>query len=120
MRTIIAGSRALTDYAAVCAAIEAAGWEITEVVSGCAAGADKLGEQWAAERGIPIRRSPADWKTYRRAAGPRRNREMAGYAEALVAVWDGQSRGTANMIELAKRAGLRVYVHRFPPIKIVP
>ena len=37
---------------------------------------------------------------------------MAEYAEALIAVWDGRSRGTLNMIRLAGKCGLRVFVYR--------
>jgi hypothetical protein len=36
---------------------------------------------------------------------------MAENAEALIAVWDGVSRGTKNMIEEAKARNLAVYIH---------
>lgn len=114
MRTIIAGSRYITDPAIVAAAIEESGFEITEVVSGACRGVDTLGEQWAKERGIPVKRFPAAWRRDGRAAGPIRNRLMATYADALVAIWDGKSAGTRNMIETAQQRGLEVsvaYVH---------
>lgn len=111
MKTIIAGGRTLTSYETVCVAMSDFGEEVTEVVSGCASGADKLGEQWAQMRRIPVKRFRADWDTHGKAAGPIRNRQMADYAEALVAIWDGESRGTANMIDEANRRGLVVYVH---------
>lgn len=84
--------------------------EVTEVVSGCARGVDRLGEQWAQMRSIPIKRFPANWDRDGRSAGPIRNRQMANYAEALVAIWDGESKGTKNMIEEAERRGLVVFV----------
>jgi hypothetical protein len=56
---------------------------------------------------------PADWKTHGKAAGPIRNRQMAKNAEALIALWDGNSRGTKNMIETATKLGLKVYVKRY-------
>ena len=31
---------------------------------------------------------------------------MANYANALIAFWDGKSRGTKNMIDLSKQLGL--------------
>lgn len=64
---------------------------------------------------MPVERFPADWDRRGRAAGRIRNREMAKHADALIAVWDGESRGTANMILEAHRAGLKVYVHLVKP-----
>lgn len=112
MKTIIAGGRTFADYELLCAVMDQRGEPVTEVVSGAATGADALGERWAKERGIPVKRFPANWEAQGRAAGPLRNGRMAAYGEALVAFWDGQSRGTKNMIEQAKRAGLRVTVRR--------
>ncbi len=110
MRTIIAGSRHLTDIKSVARAVESCGWVVTEIVSGGARGADALGEAYALARGIPIRVFPADWRRHERAAGPYRNRQMARYAQALVAVWDGASPGTADMIRAARSQRLRVHV----------
>lgn len=112
MKTIIAGSRTITDFATLTAAIRESGFEITEVVSGGARGADALGEKWADLIGVPVRRFPADWDTYGRSAGMIRNREMAEYGEALIALWDGKSKGTAHMIRLARKVGLQVFVYR--------
>jgi hypothetical protein len=84
---------------------------VTKVLSRETPGVDTLAEWWAEQHGIPVTRFTAEWKRYGRRAGPIRNQEMAGYAEGLVAVWDGQSRGTRNMIQLARRRGLQVYVY---------
>lgn len=111
MKTIIAGTRTITSLAIVAEAIKASEFDIAEVVSGGAPGVDALAEKWAEEHGIPVKRFPADWNRYGRRAGPIRNTEMAGYAEALIAVWDGQSRGTKNMIRQARKHGLRVFVY---------
>lgn len=99
MKVIIAGTRSVEDYALVVQAVERSGYEITEVVSGCATGIDRLGEQWARTNNVPIKEMPADWSRYGNSAGPYRNRAMADYADAAIIVWDGQSRGTRNMIE---------------------
>jgi hypothetical protein len=112
-RTIIAGSRTIEQAALVEDAIAASGFRITEVVSGCAPGADTFGEAWAKKRMIPIRRFPADWRKHGNRAGPIRNEEMARYADQLIAVWDGVSHGTADMIERARSHGLTVFVHNY-------
>ena len=104
MKTIIAGSRDhnLT-YERFYELMAQGEWNITMVLSGTARGIDRMGERWAAERNIPIERYPADWDRYGKSAGYRRNVEMACRAEALVAFWDGKSRGTENMIEIARK-----------------
>ncbi len=111
MKTIIAGSRGITDYAVLEAAVEACPWSITAVVSGTARGGDQLGEQYAADHKLPLHRYPADWNTHGRAAGYIRNEVMADNADALLAIWDGTSRGTKHMIDIARQRGLPVYVH---------
>ena len=73
-------------------------------------GADYLGEQWAEFNQYRVEKFPADWDTHGKSAGPKRNRQMAEYADALVAFWDGKSRGTKNMIDEAKSLGLKVRV----------
>lgn len=83
------------------------------IVSGHASGADSLGERYAKERGFKLETYPADWKDHGRAAGPIRNAQMANIANALIAFWDGKSRGTKNMIETATKRGLQVAVVRY-------
>lgn len=85
------------------------------VVSGKVRGADTLGEKWAEEHGVSVAEFPADWNKHGKAAGYIRNKNMADYAVEegkglLVAFWDGESRGTKSMIELAKKIGLDVRV----------
>jgi hypothetical protein len=110
MKTIIAGSRNIEDYRIVKEAIEESQVNITEVVSGCARGVDNLGEQWAKQNRIPIKKFPADWKKHNKAAGPIRNTEMAKYGEVLIAIWDGKSKGTHDMINKAIHEGLQVFI----------
>ena len=91
-------------------AVKESGFEISQVVSGMARGVDTLALQWASKHCMPVAKFPADWNKYGRGAGHIRNRQMADNADALVAVWDGKSRGTKNMIDTAKAKGLQVYV----------
>lgn len=101
MKIIIAGGREFQNYGALCCVMDGILADIAApvtIVSGAARGADALGEQYAAERGLEVMRFPADWKKFGRRAGPIRNEQMAEAASMLVAFWDGQSRGTKNMI----------------------
>lgn len=99
MKVIIAGSRNLENYLLVAQAMQRCGYDVTEVVSGCATGVDNLGERWARTNNIPIKEMPANWNRDGKAAGPIRNREMAKYADAAVIIWDGKSAGTRNMVD---------------------
>lgn len=110
MKTIIAGSRDVTEYNWVRIAVEESGFEITEVVSGGARGVDRLGERYAKENDISIKRFIPDWDGLGKKAGHVRNREMGDYADALIAIWDGVSKGTKGMIDYANNKGLEVYV----------
>lgn len=112
MKLIIAGSRDFNDYSLLKTSIQNnfQRQEVEEIVSGTARGADTLGEQFAAEYNIPVKRFPANWDLYGKSAGYKRNYEMAVYGDALIAFWDGQSRGTKSMIDIATKLGLRVIV----------
>lgn len=109
MKVIIAGSRTIGSLEEVVAAIKASGFDITEVVCGGAQGVDQLGKFWAYNAGIPTKQFNAHWNEHGKAAGPIRNREMAAYADALILVWDGQSKGSANMLAEAERKGLKIF-----------
>lgn len=110
-RLIIAGGRDFKDYELL--KREADKITHDEVVSGCARGADRLGERYATERRKKLRQFPANWTKHGRAAGPVRNWEMAHNAEKLLAFWDGKSRGTAHMIDTARKQGLKVAVVKY-------
>lgn len=112
MRTIIAGSRTGVGIEDVEAAIQTCPFLITTVLCGMARGADMCGWFIAVRRGWKIEEYPADWKTHGNRAGLLRNEEMASKAEALIAVWNGVSKGTAHMIATAVKAGLLVHIHK--------
>jgi len=116
MKVIIAGGRNFRNYEQLCKVCDNILKDQTniEIVSGAYyKGADKLGEKYATEKGFPIKQFPADWKKFGRAAGPKRNEQMANYADALIAFWDGKSRGTKHMIDLAKKEYLKVKLINF-------
>ena len=80
------------------------------IVSGGASGADALGERYARENGFKVEKYPADWKTYGRSAGPKRNEQMAQICDCVICFWDLKSRGTKSMIQSAKKRGKPVRV----------
>lgn len=113
MRLIIAGSRSVPVGVALLIVnrmIEVSGWNPAEVISGEADGPDTAGKLWARSKGIPCRSMPALWATYGNAAGHERNERMAAAGTHLLALWDAESRGTADMITLARGRGLPVCV----------
>lgn len=114
MKVIIAGSRDFNDYDTlkkVCDFMLSRQDEV-EIVSGTARGADQLGERYAREMGYSIKEFPADWSKGK-SAGYIRNEDMAKYGDALIAFWDGKSKGTEHMINLAKKHNLKVKIHKF-------
>lgn len=114
MKLIIAGSRVLTQAKYVDLIddlIKIFDLKPTEIVSGCAKGIDSLGEIWALENSIPIKKFPANWDTFGKLAGPRRNQQMADYADALLVIFIPGSRGSLDMLARAKINNLKTYPH---------
>jgi hypothetical protein len=115
MKVIIAGSRNITGpLELIPIAIRASHYDVTEIVSGAASGVDSLAEEYAILNKIRLTRFPVssfEWAKGRD-AGLRRNERMAKYADALIAIWDGQSPGTNHMINAARSRKLLVYIHR--------
>lgn len=112
MKVIIAGSRHLShpaDYTLVVQAIQESRFPIQEIVSGMAKGVDAWAVKYAQDHGIRLREFYAQWE-HGRWAGHIRNKRMAEYADALVAVWDGRSKGTENMIKEARFYRRAVFV----------
>lgn len=110
MRTIIAGGRSITEYKLVEEAIEESGFKISCVICGLAKGVDLLGAEWAINNDIDVEYFPADWENHGRSAGIIRNIEMAKMADAVIAIWDGKSRGTKHMIYVAKERELKLHI----------
>lgn len=81
--------------------------DVSEIVSGAAPGIDLSGEYYADLCEIKKKRFPIekeDWINLGKSAGPLRNKKMANYADALLLIWDGKSKGSANMKkEMIKR-----------------
>lgn len=119
MKLIIAGSR-VAKWDDVLSAIDSCRengtfdpYEAGEVVCGEAKGADREGRAWAIKNKKIVMSFTAEWDEYGKRAGHVRNAQMGNYATHLLAVWDGESKGTKHMIDYAKKKGLEVYVFRY-------
>lgn len=118
MRIIIAGGRFFNDYNYLKKSLDPLLGNYydsneLEIVSGGAIGVDALGERYAKEKGFTITKFNADWEKYGKSAGPIRNKQMADYAHGLIAFWDGESKGTKNMIKNAQNNNLKVFVFNY-------
>ena len=112
MKIIIAGSRDFNDYELLKSKLDKAKkhYGEFEVVSGMARGADSLGERYARENSLPIAEFPADWDKHGKKAGFLRNADMADYADGCIVFWDGVSKGTQHMINLAKQKEIQLAI----------
>ena len=112
MRVLVCGDRNWTDRLALESALDVihAQTPFSCVIEGEARGADSLARLWAESRGVLVRKYPALWETYGRAAGPIRNKQMLtdGQPELVIAFHKdiGSSKGTRNMLKQASDAGI--------------
>lgn len=137
MAIIVAGSRSVNNYDDFCAWIEH--WLLSDefvdmdiiFISGKAPrGPDDMIIRWCEENDFPWVEFPADWdnveaagavvrktasgKPYNAMAGHQRNEEMAQAATHLWVMWDGISKGTADMLRRAKSHKLDTRLHIVP------
>jgi hypothetical protein len=117
-RLVVAGGREFENYKLLSTQLDKYLPDIIKthdviILSGCAKGADSLGEQYAREHGFAIEQHPAAWEHYGNAAGPIRNKEMTGMADAVIVFWDGQSKGSKSMINCAKEQGIPCKIVRY-------
>ena len=112
MKLIIAGSRGFSDYQQVCEVLREHQQQITQVITGGARGADRLGYRWAWKHQVQHQLFRANWERFGKSAGVRRNHQMAQAGDVLVAFWDGRSPGTAHMVQCMRQLGKPVVVIR--------
>jgi predicted Rossmann fold nucleotide-binding protein DprA/Smf involved in DNA uptake len=117
MKLVIAGSRTVVNIQHLYNAIltldlgDTVKNKVTEIISGGANGADKLGEILATKLNKTLTIMPAEWDKYGKGAGYRRNEEMAELGDAVLVLYDGISKGSKHMIELAKKHNKKVWVY---------
>lgn len=112
-KIIVAGTRDVTNKQGVFDAMDMVNGFYhgdIEIVSGLARGPDTFGKLWAEKNNKKCHEFPASWDKYGKRAGYLRNEQMAEFSDVLVAFWDGKSKGTDHMINLAKKHGLKVVI----------
>ena len=114
---VVAGGRDFNDFdlhkREVCKLMwkELAPYEVVIISGECPRGADYWAKLAAQALKLRYMGVPAEWSTHGKAAGPMRNAYMAEHGSGLLAFWDGESKGTGNMIGEMKR--------RSKPVRIV-
>ncbi len=110
MRVLVCGGRDFDDFKIINEELTwlAGAHTIEAIIHGGARGADTLAGEWAKLSRIPVEVYRADWEAHGKAAGPIRNRKMLtnGKPDFVLAFPGG--RGTANMVEQARTAGVTV------------
>ena len=104
IRVAVVGSRNFNDYDLLKSELDAFKLEngVDLIVSGGAKGADTFGEKWAKENNVPTKIYYPDWKTYGKAAGILRNKDIIDAATHVIAFPSKKGRGTQNSIKRAK------------------
>lgn len=114
-KAIVAGSRTITDKDIILNALIDSKTNPREIVSGLAKGVDSVGLEIAEDHLLKTTTFAADWDTHGKSAGFIRNKEMGDYADVLIAIWDGKSSGTKNMIDYMQRLKKPVHVTIIDP-----
>ncbi len=89
--------------------------EATEIVSGGARGIDRSARLYAFKNGLKLKEFFPDYRRYRKGAPKRRNQEIIDYADMVVAIWDGKSKGTKSVIDKCKEIGKPIKVYEEDP-----
>lgn len=118
MIVLVTGGRAYQGKQRLFAVLDALHRErgITLLIQGGATGADALANHWALSRGIRSITYKADWAKHGKGAGHIRNRQMLEKEKPELVVAFPGGAGTANMCELARRAGVELIVDRGPQL----
>ena len=99
MKLLIVGSRNITKFD-LSPYISA---DVDTVISGGACGIDSLAEQYADLHLLSKYIVRPRYDLYGRAAPLKRNEQMVDMADAVLIIWDNNSKGTQHTLEYAKK-----------------
>lgn len=114
LRVLVCGSRTFNDYELLNGELNE--YRFKEIIHGAARGADTLAGKYAEQYGIDVRAFPALWDKHGRSAGAIRNKQMLveGKPDLVIAFRGPNSKGTQNMIDQSKKAGVEVRIIDVP------
>lgn len=110
MRLAVVGSRTFSDTKLAHKILDEYKSLISQIVSGGAAGADTIGEKWAKSNNISTNIIYPEWDKYGKRAGYIRNMLIVDASDAILAFWDGKSKGTKHTIDYAMKLGKAVRI----------
>lgn len=114
MKILVCGSRGYTDNKRVYEVLDTLRLMYPDltIISGMARGPDRYAALYAAVHNIPLETYVPDWDTYGHSAGAIRNKQMVsiGKPDQVIAFWDGVSRGTKHMMDIARRKNITVTI----------
>lgn len=116
MKLIIAGSRSIKDNSKLESALRESDFnlsKIDKIITGGAEGVDELVIDYCLKNKINFEVVFPDYDKFenKKVAPIKRNERMSKMGDALLAVWDGKSKGTKSMINKAKSKNLDIYVY---------
>lgn len=116
MKLLVCGGRYYNNKEIVFSTLNGilAKYPITEIIQGGATGADALAREWAEANAVACITYHASWKTFGKSAGPIRNEWMLKDSDPDDFVAFPGGKGTANMIKLAREAGLTGIIIKEP------
>lgn len=109
VKMAVIGTRGFSDYEYMKEILE--WYDIKKIISGGAKGADRLAEQYASEKNIPIQIFEPQWDKFGKSAGYKRNIQIVDAADEIVAFWDQKSKGTGHSVKIAEEQGKPVYIY---------
>lgn len=104
---VVAGSRSISDYEPVRKALDESPFKIDKILHGGAHGVDMRAMDYALFNSIDVEVVRPDYDEHGSRAPLVRNREMLKKADALIAVWDGESTGTKYTMDKASTYGMK-------------
>jgi hypothetical protein len=103
MKIAVIGSRGFSDVKLLEEKLDAFKNQIIELISGGAQGADTIAEAWAIANNVPVKLFKPDWKTYGKAAGIKRNKQIIESCDYCIEFWDSKSNGTASSLKFCEK-----------------
>lgn len=113
-KIIVAGSRNFYQYSTLEQTLDfyLQNLDNITIISGTAMGADTLAIKYAKNRGYNLIEEPADWNIGRH-AGYLRNQKMAKMATHCVVFWNGKSKGSRHMIDIAIKHNIPLLIKKY-------